>query len=124
MTVVLWGLKNCDSCRKARSWFDGQGIAYIFRDVRAEPIQAVDLKRWFVAHGDWEVFINRRGTTWRKLGDKDKEGLDADRAIALLAANPTLMKRPVVLVERDGAIAVTVGFGPKDQTAIAGFLQR
>ena len=124
MTVVLWGLKNCDSCKKARSWFDGQGIAYTFRDVRAAPIQAVDFRRWFVAHGDWEVFVNRRGTTWRKLSDKDKEDLDADKAIALLAANPALMKRPVVLVEQDGVTAVTVGFGPTEQTAIAGFLQR
>ena len=112
MTVRLYGIPNCDTVKKARRWLDDHGVAYAFHDYKKEGADPGRLATWADAAG-WEVLLNRRGTTWRKLDDADKAGIDRDRAIALMAAQPSLIKRPVV--EHDGG--VLVGFDAADWQA-------
>ena len=115
MTLIVYGLKNCDTCRKARKWLDSEGISHQFLDVRADGISAEDVARWAAAVG-WETLLNRRGTTWRGLPDSDKDGVDEASAIRLMAEQPALVKRPVF--ERDGQ--VIVGFKAAEQVALKG----
>ena len=95
MTIQLYGIPNCDTVKKARTWLDAAGIAYAFHDYKKEGADPARLEKWADAAG-WEALLNRRGTTFRKLPDAEKEGIDRDRAIALMAAQPSLIKRPVV----------------------------
>ena len=106
-SVTLHGIKACDTMKKARTWLDGQGIAYAFHDYKAVGIDAATLKAWAAKVG-WEVLLNRSGTTFRSLPDADKQGLNEDKAIALMVAQPSMIKRPVLDV--DGALVV--GFTP------------
>ncbi|MDO9473971.1 MAG: ArsC family reductase [Caulobacter sp.] len=106
-SVTLHGIKACDTMKKARTWLDGQGIAYAFHDYKAVGIDAATLKAWAAKVG-WEVLLNRSGTTFRSLPDAEKQGLNEDRAIALMVAQPSMIKRPVLDV--DGALVV--GFSP------------
>ncbi|MGM0672206.1 ArsC family reductase [Thioalkalivibrio sp.] len=106
--IALYGIANCDTVRKARRSLDAAGVAYRFVDVRKDGLAADRLRGWVEAVG-WETLVNRRGTTWRQLSEADREGVDAERAIALLLEHPALMKRPVV--EQDNAI--TVGWTPE-----------
>ena len=108
MSVTIYGIKNCDTMKKARTWLDGQGIAFDFHDYKAAGISQETLQRWCAALG-WETVLNRAGTTFRALPDADKAGLDEGRAIALMLAQPSMIKRP--LLDRDGAI--TAGFKPE-----------
>ena len=108
MPVTLYGLKTCDTTRAARKWLDARGAAHVFRDVREEPLDRATLQRFVRALG-WERVLNRASTTFRALGESDKSGLDEAKAIALMLANPPLMKRP--LVEADGKLLI--GFVPK-----------
>lgn len=103
MMIVLFGLRNCDSCKKARQWLEGHGIAATFIDIRADALAGDVLDRWIDALG-WETLLNRRGTTWRGLSEADRDALDAERARALMLAHPALVKRPVI--DDDGAISV------------------
>lgn len=107
MTLTIYGIRNCDTMKKARAWLDGNGIAYTFHDYKAEGIDAARLARWIALVG-WEPLLNRAGTTFRKLPDADKTGLDADKASALMLAQPSMIKRPVV--EYPGGLLV--GFAP------------
>lgn len=107
MTLIIYGIRNCDTMKKARAWLDGNGIAYTFHDYKAEGIDAARLARWIALVG-WEPLLNRAGTTFRKLPDADKTGLDADKASALMLAQPSMIKRPVV--EYPGGLLV--GFAP------------
>ena len=109
MSVDFYGIPNCDTVKKARQWLDAQGVAYTFHDYKKEGADPARLERW-VADKGWEVVLNRRGTTFRALPDAEKEGLDADRAVALMAAHPSTIKRPVV-EHSDG---VLVGFDPAE----------
>ncbi len=118
MKIIFFGLKNCDTCQKARRWLDGQSIQYEYKDVRADAIAVADLRQLIGAYGDWQPFLNRRSTTWRRLDNCLTESLDESKAITLIIANPTLMKRPVISVEKNGKIAVTVGFGTAEQKGI------
>lgn len=111
--ITVHGLKNCDSCRKALKWLAAEGLEHDFRDVRADGVTAADLKRWAAGVG-WEVLLNRRSTTWKQLPAEDREGIDEAKAVVLMAANPTLIKRPVM---EQGNIC-TVGFGEAQQSAI------
>jgi len=111
----MYGLKNCDTCRKARKWLDAEGIAHEFLDVRADGIAEADVQRWAEAVGA-EVLLNRRGTTWRGLSDTDKAIGEGSGAVALMAAHPALIKRPVF--EHGGD--VLVGFTDAVKTALAG----
>jgi Spx/MgsR family transcriptional regulator len=103
--ITIYGLRNCDTCRKALAWLKGEGIAHRFHDVRADGLDRATIARWTGAV-DWETLLNRRGTTWRGLAEADKAGLDEAKAVTLMTGHPALIKRPVI--EADGA--VTVGF--------------
>ena len=107
MTVTLYGSKNCDTLKKARPWLDARGGAYRFPDYKAEGIDVGSLQRFVDALG-WETVLNRAGTTFRALPDADKQHLDAKKAIAVMLAQPSMIKRPVL--DRDGAL--TAGFKP------------
>jgi arsenate reductase len=107
MTVTIYGIKNCDTMKKARTWLDGRGIAYRFHDYKAEAIDRPHLERWCKEAG-WETVLNRAGTTFRKLDEADRQGLDEQKAITLMLAQPSMIKRPVL--EADGNLLI--GFKP------------
>lgn len=94
MTTV-YGIKNCDTVKKALKWLDSNNIAYQFHDLRRDGVTKSDLQQWTDTVG-WEVLLNKRSTTWRQLDDKDKNNIDVNKAITLMMTNPTLIKRPVV----------------------------
>ena len=104
--TILYGIPNCDTVKKARRWLDAQGVEYAFHDYKKEGADADRLASWSDAVG-WEVLLNKRGTTYRKLSDEQKADIDRARAIDLMVQHPSLIKRPVV--EYDGGILV--GFG-------------
>jgi len=95
MNVTVYGIPNCDTVKKARTWLDAQGIAYDFHDYKKQGADPDRLQAWIEAKG-WETILNRAGTTFRKLDDAQKAGLDADKAIALMVSQPSMIKRPVV----------------------------
>ncbi len=107
MTPMMYGIKNCDTVAKARKWLENRGQAYDFHDYKAVGIDRPRLEGWVKELG-WEVVLNRAGTTFRKLDEADKQNLDADKAIDLMLAQPSMIKRPVLdLGERR-----LVGFKP------------
>jgi Spx/MgsR family transcriptional regulator len=112
VTITLYGIPNCDTVKKARNWLDAQGLAYVFHDYKKAGADPAKLTRWCDAAG-WEKVINRAGTTFKKLPDADKEGLDQVRAVALMVAQPSCIKRPVV--EYPGGLLV--GFKPDEWAA-------
>ncbi|MFD2264202.1 ArsC family reductase [Lacibacterium aquatile] len=95
MTITMYGIKNCDTIKKARTWLEGKGVAYDFHDYKAVGIDAARLEAWCQEHG-WEVLLNRAGTTFRALPDADKQNLDQAKAIKLMVATPSMIKRPVL----------------------------
>lgn len=107
MTTTLHGIKACDTMKKARAWLDGAGLSYAFHDYKAAGIDEATLRRWAGQVG-WEVLLNRSGTTFRALPDAAKADLTEDKAIALMLAQPSMIKRPVLDV--DGKLLV--GFKP------------
>jgi arsenate reductase len=108
MPVTIYGIKNCDTMKKARAWLEERGVAYAFHDYKAAGIERERLERWEKKVG-WETLLNRAGTTFRKLPDKDKNGLDAKRATALMLNEPSMIKRPVLDL---GGGKILVGFKP------------
>jgi arsenate reductase len=114
-TVTLYGIKACDTMKKARGWLEGHGVRYIFNDYKAVGVERATLQAWAGKVG-WEVLLNRSGTTFRKLPDEDKLDLDEAKAIALMLEQPSMIKRPVLDV--DGAL--TVGFRPEAYAAVFG----
>ena len=108
MTTTIFGIKNCDTMKKARTWLDDRGIAYGFHDYKAEGIDRAHLEKW-TAEAGWETVLNRAGTTFRKLPDDAKQGLDGEKAIALMLEQPSMIKRPVL--EADGQLVI--GFKPE-----------
>lgn len=109
MTLTLHGIPNCDTVKKARRWLDERGVAYRFHDFRKDGLDPARLQGWIDALG-WEKLLNRSGTTFRKLPDADKDGLDAAKAKALMLASPAMIRRPVVESGDD----VSVGFSADD----------
>ncbi|WJW76557.1 ArsC family reductase [Thiohalobacter sp. IOR34] len=101
--TTLYGISNCDSVRKARRWLEDQGIAHRFHDLRRDGLDEERLRGWASQVG-WETLLNRRSSSWRQLPAADREHLDGDHALALMLAQPTLIKRPVI--EHDGRIEV------------------
>lgn len=95
MTPTMYGIKNCDTVAKARKWLDDHGRAYVFHDYKTAGIDRPRLESWVKELG-WETVLNRAGTTFRKLDEADKQGLDAEKAIALMLAQPSMIKRPVL----------------------------
>lgn len=114
-SVTMFGIKNCDTIKKARAWLDAAGIAYDFHDYKAVGIDADVLRGW-VDEAGWETVLNRAGTTFRQLPDADKQGIDAIKAVALMLANPSMIKRPVLVAgER-----VLIGFKAETYRAFFG----
>ncbi|MBV1917210.1 MAG: ArsC family reductase [Sphingomonadaceae bacterium] len=103
MSIEFYGIPNCDTVKKARKWLDAKGIDYAFHDYKKEGADAGKLMVWVDAAG-WEAVLNRRGTTFRKLPDADKQGIDAAKAVQIMEANPSCIKRPVV--EYPGGVLV------------------
>jgi arsenate reductase len=101
--TCLYGLRNCDSVRKARAWLQAHGIEVPFHDFRAEGLEPDRLRRWCEAVG-WERLLNRAGTTFRGLPEAQRQAVDAERAFALMLAQPAMIKRPVL--EHDGQVLV------------------
>lgn len=95
MQITLYGIRNCDTVKKARAWLDAQGISYGFHDYKAAGIEAARLEQWCAELG-WESVLNRAGTTFRKLSDAEKAGLNERKAIALMLAQPSMIKRPML----------------------------
>ena len=112
MSVTLYGIPNCDTVKKARAWLDARGVAYAFHDYKKAGADPARLAQWCVVAG-WDKVLNRAGTTFRKLPEADRTGLDAYRAVALMAAQPSCIKRPVV--EHPGGLLV--GFKPDEWAA-------
>jgi len=107
MTITIYGIKNCDTMKKARAWLEAHGVAYAFHDYKTQGIDRPRLESWSAQVG-WEVLLNRAGTTFRKLPDSLKAGIDEPKAIALMLDQPSMIKRPVLDV--DGTLLV--GFKP------------
>lgn len=101
--MKLYGIKNCDTVKKARKWLDENGIGYDFHDFKKDGLDSGLLSQWEQAVG-WETLLNRRGTTWRKLPDEVRDTISAQSAHDIMLENPSIIKRPVV--DRDGEISV------------------
>jgi arsenate reductase len=112
MSVTIYGIKACDTMKKARDWLEAHGVAYVFHDYKIQGIDREVLKGWAGIVG-WEVLLNRSGTTFRKLPDVSKLDLDEDKAIALMLDQPSMIKRPVL----DNGKALVVGFKPDSYEA-------
>ncbi len=110
--ITLYGIKNCDTVRKACKWLDANGVEYHFHDFRKDGLTATKAKTW-AGVVDWELLLNRRGMTWRKLSDDDKADINKGKALKLMVAEPTLIKRPVV----EYGAAVMVGFDENNYAA-------
>ena len=109
MALVMYGIRNCDTVKKARAWLDAAGVAYEFHDFKAKGAEAAAVSRWVAALG-WEVVLNRAGTTFRGLPEAERTGLDAGRAVALMVAQPAMVKRPVIEGVHAGQPILMVGF--------------
>ena len=109
MAITLYGIKACDTMKKARVWLDGKGVAYGFHDYKVKGADRVELEKWVAEHG-WEKVLNRAGTTFRKLPDEAKADLDAEKAMALMIAQPSMIKRPVLDL---GTGQTLLGFKPE-----------
>ncbi len=113
MSLTIYGIKNCDTIKKARAWLDKAGKAYVFHDYKTAGIDRVRLEGWARKVG-WEALLNRSGTTFRKLSDAAKEGLTEKKALALMAEQPSMIRRPVL--ETSGG-KLLVGFKPESDKA-------
>lgn len=110
--VTIYGIKNCDTMKKARAWLDQRGVAYAFHDYKVAGIDRATIEGWARKTG-WEVLLNRAGTTFRKLPDAAREGLTEARAIGLMLDQPSMIKRPVL----DIGGTLLVGFKPEQYEA-------
>ena len=115
MSITFYGIPNCDTVKKARTWLETRGIAHVFHDYKKAGADAARIAGWCKVAG-WEKVLNRAGTTFKKLPDAEKEGLDEARAVAIMAANPSCIKRPVL--EHPGGLLV--GFKPEEWEAALG----
>lgn len=115
MSYVLYGIKACDTIKKARTWLDEHQVDYAFHDYKSVGIDRANLEKWCNEHG-WQTILNRAGTTFRKLDDAQKADLDQAKAIDLMLAQPSMIKRPVL----DLGDKTLVGFKPDNyQAALA-----
>jgi arsenate reductase len=113
MKTIVYGIKNCDTMKKARAWLDANGVSYAFHDYKVAGIDRATLERWAASVG-WETLINRAGTTFRKLPEQQKTNLTQAKAIALMLEQPSMIKRPVL--ERGKTLLV--GFSPEKYAAL------
>ena len=107
VSVTIYGIKNCDTMKKARAWLDKRGVKYVFHDYKTAGIERERLERWTKKLG-WEILLNRAGTTFRKLPDTEKNGVTETKAITLMLKQPSMIKRPVL----DVGGKLVVGFKP------------
>ena len=107
--ITIYGIKNCDTMKKARTWLDSRGVEYKFHDYKTAGIERAKLEGWAKKVG-WETLLNRAGTTFKKLPDKDKDGVTEKKAIGLMLAQPSMIKRPVLEL---GGGKLLVGFKPE-----------
>jgi len=114
--VTIYGIKNCDTMKKARAWLEEHGVDYSFHDYKAAGIDRAHLERWIKAVG-WETVLNRAGTTFRKLPEAEREGLNEAKAIRLMLEQPSMIKRPVL---ETGKSLPLVGFKPEIYAARLG----
>ena len=112
--ITLYGIPNCDTVRKARKWLEAEGIEYQFHDFKKQGVTEEALRDW-ISHAGLDTVLNRRGTTWRKLPESDREGLDEQKATALLVEHSSMIKRPILQMA-DGT--VYIGFKPEQYQAI------
>ncbi len=115
MTATIFGIKNCDTMKKARTWLESHKVPHAFHDYKASGIDKPTLEGWAKKVG-WEILLNRAGTTFKKLPDADKEDITEKKAIALMLAQPSMIKRPVL--EAKGKL--TVGFKPEEYKKLFG----
>lgn len=108
MTITIYGIKSCDTMKKARAWLDDHGVSYQFHDYKLAGAPSDKLRRWSDKLG-WEALLNRAGTTFRRLPDAEKQGLDATKALSLMLAQPSIIKRPVLEMGEE----LLVGFKPE-----------
>ena len=113
--ITIFGIKNCDTMKKARSWLESHKIPHDFHDYKTEGIDEATLQGWVKKVG-WEVLVNRAGTTFKKLPDADKERITEKKAIALMLAHPSMIKRPVLNAKGK----LTVGFKPEEYDKLFG----
>ena len=113
--VTLYGIPNCDTVKKARVWLEARGGAYVFHDYKKSGVDRAWLERWIDEHG-WETVLNRAGTTFRRLPEADRTGVDRERAVSLMLAQPSMIKRPVL----DLGDRTVVGFKPDLYAAVFG----
>ena len=114
MTLTLYGIANCDTVRRARAALDGLGVDYAFHDYKKVGVDPALLKRW-IARVGWERLLNRRGTTFRTLPEADRVDLDEGRALAIMLAHPSAIRRPVI----DFGDELLIGFDPQRYAALA-----
>jgi arsenate reductase len=107
LSLTVYGIPNCHTVKKARAWLDAQGLAYRFHDYKKAGVDEARLRGWVDAAG-WEKVLNRQGTTFRKLPDDQRNDLDAGKAVTVMLANPSAIKRPIV----EGGSELLVGFDP------------
>jgi Spx/MgsR family transcriptional regulator len=112
MAIDFYGIPNCDTVKKARKWLEANDTEYVFHDYKKEGAEPERLNAWADQIG-WEVLLNKRGTTFRKLPDSDKADIDQGKAVELMAANPSMIKRPIV----EHAGGILVGFKPDEWAA-------
>lgn len=113
MATTVYGIKNCDTMKKAFAWLDQHGVAYDFHDYKKAGVSKAALEKWCRAAG-WETVLNRAGTTFKKLPETEREGLTQAKAIALMAAQPSMIKRPVV----ETGAKIEIGFKPERYAAL------
>lgn len=114
MPIVMYGIPNCDTVKKARTWLAENGVEFDFHDYKKAGVPREALEEWVGEHG-WEIVLNRAGTTFKKLPDEGKADLDAAKAIALMVAQPSMIKRPILALSGGRTL---VGFKPETYRAI------
>jgi len=112
--VTIYGIKNCDTMKKARAWLEQHGVDYVFHDYKTEGIQRERLEQWYKKVG-WETLLNRAGTTFRKLPESEKARVDARKAMELMLEQPSMIKRPVLEL---GGGKLLVGFAPENYSTM------
>ena len=120
--IDFYGIKNCDTVKKARGWLDGLGLDYAFHDYKKSGADPAKLREWVAAQG-WERILNRKGPTFRKLPDADRSDLDAAKAIRLMSEHTSAIKRPIVEYDHEDGEGLLVGFEAREwSTALGGAL--
>ena len=108
MTIQIYGIRHCDTMKKAFAWLDGQGLEYRFHDYKKAGVPMAELRHWVERWG-WEALINRQGTTWRRLPESEREVADAEAAIKRMAAHPSMIRRPIIMAGERGLLGFEMG---------------